>query len=56
MSKGFRGWIVAIAFLKLITLMGISLFARSIGGVLWRLLSPGMTLAHCRGYLFVVVL
>ncbi len=56
MSKGFRGWIVAIAFLKLITLMGISLFARSIGGVLGRLLSPGMTLADLRGDLFYAAL
>ncbi|MBR1559929.1 MAG: ATP-binding cassette domain-containing protein [Clostridia bacterium] len=34
MSKGFRGWIIAIAVLKLVTLMGISIFASSIGSVL----------------------
>ncbi len=56
MSKGFRGWIVAIALLKLVTLMGISLFARSIGGVLGRLLSPDMTIAELRGDLLYAAL
>ena len=48
MSKGFRGWIVAIALLKLVTLMGISLFASSIGSVLGRLLSSNMGLADLK--------
>lgn len=39
MSKGFRGWIIAIALLKLITLVGISLFASSIGSVLGNIFS-----------------
>ena len=43
MSKGFRGWIVAIALLKLITLMGISMFAGSISGVLGGIFSHNMT-------------
>ncbi len=38
MSKGFRGWIAAIAILKLVTLMGISLFAGSIGTILGKLI------------------
>ena len=42
LSKGFRGWILAIALLKLVSLAGIYLFARSIGSVLGSLLSPGM--------------
>ena len=48
MSKGFRGWIVAIALLKLVTLMGISLFAGSIGGVLGGIFSHSMTSAALR--------
>lgn len=48
MSKGFRGWIVAIALLKLVSLMGISLFATSIGTVLGRILAADMTLAELK--------
>ena len=48
MSKGFRGWIVAIALLKLVTLMGISMFAGSIGGVLGGIFSHSMTSAALR--------
>lgn len=48
MSKGFRGWIVAIALLKMVTLMGISMFAGSIGGVLGGIFSHSMTPAALR--------
>lgn len=48
LSKGFRGWIAAIAILKLVTLMGISLFAGSIGGVLGGIFSHSMTAAALR--------
>ena len=48
MSKGFRGWIVAIALLKMVTLIGISMFAGSIGGVLGGIFSHSMTPAALR--------
>lgn len=37
MSKGFRGWIVLIALLKVMVLVGMTMFANSIGGVLGQL-------------------
>ena len=48
MSKGFRGWIVAIALLKMVTLIGISMFAGSISGVLGGIFSHSMTPAALR--------
>ena len=48
MSKGFRGWIVAIALLKLVSLMGISLFASSISTVLGQILASNMGFADLK--------
>lgn len=43
MSRAFRGWIVVIALLKMVSLVGISIFASSIGSVLGNIfnLQPG---------------
>ena len=40
LSKGFRGWILMIAFLKLVVLIGITMFATSISYVLGALFHP----------------
>ncbi len=48
MSRGFRGWIVGIALLKLLSLMGISLFASSISTVLGQILSANMALTDLK--------
>lgn len=56
MSRGFRGWIVAIALLKLVSLMGISLFASSIGSVLGRIFAADMALADLKADLIRAVL
>ncbi len=34
LSKGIRGWIIAIAALKIMVLVGITMFANSIGSIL----------------------
>jgi len=39
MSKGFRGWIIAIAALKIMVLIGITMFANAIGTILGGLYS-----------------
>ncbi len=41
MSKGFRGWIIAIAALKIMVLVGITMFANAIGTILGELYSSG---------------
>ena len=43
MSKGLRPWILLIAALKLVILIGITLFATSISSVLGGLFAPGST-------------
>lgn len=45
MSKGLWGWILAIAGLKMVTLMGTAAFSRTISGFLGNLASPSMTAA-----------
>ena len=43
LAKGLWGWIFAITGLKLITLVGITLFAEVISGFLGNITSPGLT-------------
>ena len=43
MAKGLWGWILTITGLKLITLVGTALLARSIGSFLGGIDSPSMT-------------
>ena len=44
MAKGLWGWIFVIAGLKLITLVGVAIFARIISGFLGNISSPSLTL------------
>ena len=46
MSKGFRGWIIAIAALKVMVLVGMTMFANSIGSILGQLYDG--TYLHCK--------
>lgn len=43
LSKGFRGWIALIALLKMIILVGITMFANSIGAILGRIYDLNMS-------------
>lgn len=44
LAKGLWGWIAAIAGLKLVTLIGATMFARTISGFLGNIDSPALTL------------
>ena len=37
LSKGFRGWIALMVVLKMVILVGITMFANSIGAILGRI-------------------
>lgn len=45
MARGLWGWILAIAGLKLLTLVGTATFAGIVSGYLGNLTSPQLTLA-----------
>ena len=48
MARGLWGWILAIAGLKLLTLVGTATFAGIVSGYLGNLTSPQLTLADAR--------
>lgn len=48
MSKGFRGWILGIALMKLVVLVGISMFAASVGTILVQIYNSGFSMADLK--------
>lgn len=53
MSKGFRIWIVMIALLKMVVLVGITMFANSIGGVLGQIYELDMGAGELKSQLLI---